>query len=113
MSNVSLDYDVVVASKYFSETAKRGIVLAKELGKGLVTSKVLLTGMLKAASEVSTKGIPMEVVNQVEAHTLQELRADKYNHKGYSLLGEVGGSKFFITPAAKQALVDSWKHSLK
>lgn len=112
MSDVSLDYDVVVASKYFSETTKRGIVLAKELGRGLVTSKVLLTGMLKAA-EVSVQGIPVEVVNQIEGHTLKELKADKYNHRDYSLLGEVGENRFFITPAAKQALVDSRKHFLK
>lgn len=106
MSNESLNYDMVTVSKYFSKTTKRGIVLAKELGEGLVTSKVLLTGMLKAANEVSPLGIPAEVVNRVESHMLKELQANNY---GY----EVDGRKFILTPAAKQALVDSRKHSLK
>lgn len=108
MSNESLNYDMVTVSKYFSKTTKRGIVLAKELGEGLVTSKVLLTGMLKAANEASPLGIPAEVVNRVESHTLKELQADTYG-----LRDEVDGRKFILTPAAKQALVDSRKHSLK
>ena len=92
MSNESLNYDLVAVSKYFSKTTKRGIVLAKELGEGLVTSKVLLTGMLKAANEVSPLGIPAEVVNRIESHMPKE---------------------FILTPAAEQALVDSRKHSQK
>lgn len=106
MSNESLNYDMVAVSKYFSKTTKRGIVLAKELGEGLVTSKVLLTGMLKAANEVNPLGIPAEVVNRVESHMLKELQANNY---GY----EVDGREFILTPAAEQALVDSRKHSLK
>lgn len=113
MSNESLNYDMMTVSKYFSKTTKRGIVLAKELGKGLVTSKVLLTGMLKAVNEVSPLGIPAEVVNRVESHTLNELQANKYDYKDYGLLDKVDGRKFILTPAAKQALEDSRKHSLK
>lgn len=106
MSNESLNYDMVAVSKYFSKTTKRGIVLAKEQGEGLVTSRVLLTGMLKAINEVSPQGIRTEVVNRIEAHTLKGLQANNY---GY----EVDGKKLILTPAAKQALVDSRKHSLK
>ena len=116
MSNESLNYDMVTVSKYFSKTTKRGIVLAKELGEGLVTSKVLLTGMLKAANEVSPSGIPAEVVNRIESHTLKELQVESHtlkelqaNNYGY----EADGGEFVLTPAAEQALVDSRKHSLK
>ena len=100
-------------SKYFSKTTKKGIVLAKELGEGLVTSKVLLTGMLKAVNGASPHGIPAEVVNRIEAHTLKELKANNYSYKDYGLWDKVDGGKFILTPAAKRALVDSRKHSLK
>lgn len=113
MSNESLNYDIVAVSKYFSKTTKRGIVLARELGEGLVTSKALLTGMLKAANEVSPQGIPVEVINRIESYTLKGLQANKYGYEDYGLLDKVDGKKLILTPAAKQALVDSRKHSQK
>lgn len=106
MSGVSLDCDMMSVSKCFSKTSKRGIVLAKELSKGMVTSKVLLTGMLKAASEARTPGISAEVVKRVKEHTLKGLRVDKYGWRSTA-----DEEKFTLTPAAKQALVSSRKYA--
>lgn len=106
MSGVSLDCDMVSVPKCFSKTTKRGIVLAKELGKNVVTSKVLLTGMLESAHEARTPGISVGVVKQVKEHTLKELRVDKYG-----LRSTTDKEKFTLTPAAKQALVSSQKYA--